>query len=209
MQEHFSLKESSRAMLAFTLRMGNQGTPQSLWNPKLRSMIVRKREAIRIAEQGGGMCHEVGAWLHLKYGWERLAVSYLDAQGRVICAGHYVNALPGGALLDATADQFAEGHDIRVLQPTDAEYGRYRPEFDDEINPRQYPEFADFYWDGVDDCESAQKVEDALGITWWCKDDAHKQRWLAFLQHQVDLGCEFYGNWITAIEQELSSTVGA
>lgn len=150
----------------------------------IRSLRSRFREA----EGGGGMCHAVSEDLGRSRGWTPLSVGYLSLDGTVICAGHYVNVLRDGTLLDATADQFGEGHDIRVLRPGDAEYGRYRPEFYEDYHPGIEPvELAAWArdWNGDVDCDAQDIATDERGAAWWLDDPTPR---LDFLRSQVALG---------------------
>lgn len=167
--------------------------------------IEKLREEIRIEEGGGGMCHVVTECLAAKYGWERLAVSYTDTLGRVICCGHLISALPDGSLLDPTADQMGEGFSVRVLAPNDPDYGRYRPEFDEDVNPSvaMYADFAPFYWNGQADWAHQDTLREQLGEGWWLAD---KSAYLAYLERQVELGGECYRHRKDAVEQLVRST---
>lgn len=204
MSDQFDLYKSALAMCAYTRSMAKacvHAHRAAQWDDSLVPAIETMREAIRIEQEGGGMCHLVSEWLWDKYGWERLPVTYLDPHGRVICAGHLINALPDGSLLDSTADQFGEGHSVRVLRPGDPDYGRYRPEFDEEVNPVHYGEFQDFWWDGSPDFDNQDKVRAELGYGWWLKDTTAL---LDYLRHQVSLGGAPYGPLVLQLEQRFS-----
>jgi hypothetical protein len=208
MQQTFHLQDNARAMHDYVQSMvAKQRTelPPRGWSDDLIASIQSQREEIRVFEKGGGMCHEVAYWLQALHGWEPLSVAYLDEQGRVICAGHYLSALPDGSLLDATADQFGEGNDVRLLLPTDSDYGRYRPDFDEDINPLNpdCPGFAPFYWDGTSDCMAQDAMEAQLGVAWWLTQPAQRARHLDYLRHQVELGADRYSHCVHALESEL------
>lgn len=134
--------------------------------------IVSMREAIRAEEGGGGMCHRVTEALAHDRGWGRLAVSYLATDGEIVTDGHYVNLLADGSILDATADQFGEGHGVRLLRPDDPEYGRYRPEFDEDYNPGTAPELSAWKpaWNGETDWDAHIRIGGERGYGWWLDD---------------------------------------
>lgn len=197
----FDLPSQAKAMHAFSLTMAQSNVHAHRatdWAPRLVGAIEAMREEIRADEGGGGMCHLVSEWLWDQQGWERLAVAYLDPKGTVICAGHLINALPDGSLLDSTADQFGEGHSVRLLQPSDPDYGRYRPEFDDEVNPTRYQEFKDFFWSGKPDFDLQDDVRAERGYGWWVQDPSAL---LAYLEHQVQLGGTEYAPWVRQLKR--------
>jgi hypothetical protein len=134
--------------------------------------IRRVRAEIRVEEGGGGMCHLVTEWLNGDHGLGRLGVTYLDRTGEVVISGHYVNLLADGSILDPTADQTGEGHDVRLLRPGDPEYGRYRPEFDEEYHPGACPELDAWlpFWSGESDYLRQDKVTRERGKGWWVED---------------------------------------
>lgn len=143
--------------------------------------IAAMREGIRAEEGGGGMCHLVTEALAHERGWGRLAVSYLATDGVIVSDGHYVNLLGDGSILDATADQFGEGHGVRLLRPDDPEYGRYRPEFDDDYNPDTAPELAAWKpaWNGETDWDAHIRVAGERGYGWWLDDPRDMLAYLA------------------------------
>lgn len=196
MPETFCLEEQAQATHAYVqallASLARRHTPDALRAPdvdKLRAL----REEVRISEGGGGMCHVMMEILWKEKGWEGLSVSYLDPQGLVICAGHCINFLPDGSILDSTADQFGEGHDVRILRPQDPEYGRYRPEFYQDFDPVQSEEARAFFWNGVWDCEAQDQMVSQRGRGWWLAD---KSLYAAYLRHQVKLGCRDYVAWL-------------
>lgn len=197
----FDLLAQAQAMHAFSMAMAQANVHAhraAPWSQSLVRSIEAMREEIRVDEGGGGMCHLVSEWLWDQQGWERLAVTYLDPRGTVICAGHLINALPDGSLLDSTADQFGEGHSVRLLQPSDPDYGRYRPEFDNDVNPSQYPEFENFFWNGKPDFDHQDDIRSALGYGWWVQDPSAL---LAYLEHQVQLGGSEYSYWVDQLKR--------
>lgn len=204
MTKTFDLQENARAMHSFTLGMveANQRKAKP-WDNSFIPGIEKLREQIRVEENGGGMCHVVTEVLFKQYGWEQLLVSYTDTLGRVICFGHVISALPDGSLLDPTADQLGEGHSVRVLTPTDPDYGRYRPEFDEDINPSvaMYADFAPFYWNGQADSAHQDSMREQFGEGWWLED---KTAYLNYLKHQVALGGASYQYAVKAIERTLA-----
>ena len=86
--------------------------------------IAEIREMVR-AETGGGPCSAAVAGAVERYfGWQRRCGAYLTAAGEPI-ATHVWNVLPMGEILDATADRFGEGEDIRVVLPFEPDVARY------------------------------------------------------------------------------------
>jgi hypothetical protein len=124
------------------------------------------------------MCHLVTEFASDRWGWARAAVAYLSPDGCVICAGHYVCVLPGGAILDPTADQFGERHDVRILYPEDPEHTRYRMEWDGDYNPSTDAEcaaaasFLGTPWTGEDDLDAQNRNRTERGAGWWLSDTA-------------------------------------
>ena len=196
----FNLQDSAHTMLAYAKSMlatdphTHRAKP---WSSRFIASIQREREAIRVEDGGGGMCHIVSELLWDRHGWARFPVTYLDPEGQIICAGHLINILPDGGLLDATADQFGEGHDVRVLAPGSPDYGRYRPEFDEEFNPSRYECVAHFFWNGLSDCDAQDRLRANRGQGWWLPD---KTDYLAYLQHQVELGGSCYSATVEALQ---------
>lgn len=162
--------------------------------PKLRptpqdiAEIEKERHAIRAAEGGGGMCHFVSEWIEHNFGWERASGTYLTPAGEVICGGgHYWNILPDGAILDATADQFGEGHGVRIVEPGDPEWSRYDIEWYRDWHPghaeydpswhraRRAPEA----FTGELDGDAQNRLRKERGDHWWLGDKAAINDYLA------------------------------
>lgn len=199
MRDTFLLQQNGQAMGSYALRMLSTDPHThraTVWDPGMVKEIEAEREAIRIDEGGGGMCHLVSEWLWDRYGWVRVPVAYLDRRGRIICGAHLINILPDGAILDATADQFGEGFSVRHLAPSTLDYGRYRPEFDEDFNPKRYDCVEQFYWDGVEDCQAQDDMRREYGLGWWLQD---RSLYISYLRHQVDLGGECYQPWLDAL----------
>jgi hypothetical protein len=181
-------------MLHYLMRQVHD-QPTSKQNLTARDVawIEKQRESIRDEECGGGMCHEVTALLEEKWKWTRFGVSYLNADGEVICAGHYINVLPDGTIIDPTADQFGEGCSVRVLRPQDTDYGRYRPEFDSDFNPADasFPQISGWAadWHGEDDLAQQKRLEQERGSGWWLDD---KTEFIAYWQAQLEKSDDFY-----------------
>ena len=201
MPTRFCLAEQGGATYEYVQGLLRSRGPRKLsrlWQSSDAAAIRSLRTEVRKEEGGGGMCHVMMEVLWLKNDWEGLSVSYLDPWGRVICCGHCINILPDGSLLDSTADQFGEGHDVRLLAPGDPEYGRYRPEFDEDFHPGQCEEAARFYWTGLLDHQAQDRMTQQLGHGWWLED---KQRYLKYLREQVQLGSGEYQAWIDDLLQ--------
>lgn len=190
---HPLIEQNRKALHAFIIAHLGHNLAGSPWDPVLIAYIEQMREETRVEQQGGGMCHLVSEWLEHDHQWLRLPVSYLSAAGELICAGHYVNVLPDGSIVDATADQFGEGHSVRHLKPDDPAYGQFRPEFDSDYNPTKCAELAAFAWDGRDDFDADNILYEERGPGWWLED---KSAYIAYLRHQVALGGLEYRVWL-------------
>lgn len=144
--------------------------------PEQINRIRQIRDDVR-AEEGEttGMCHLVSEVIENEFGWDRWGGVYTASSGDMICSAHLFNVLPNGALLDATADQFGEGHDIRVIQPDDPEYQRYRMEWMQDYNPDlsdDYPELHGVEWSGEYDSEAQNRLRAERGDRWWINEGA-------------------------------------
>ncbi|NTF18180.1 hypothetical protein G6L37_07155 [Agrobacterium rubi] len=158
--------------------------------------IEALRESIRKEEGGGGMCHYVTEVLQQRYGWERLGVTYLSADGEIICGGgHVVNILPDGSVLDPTRDQFGEGFSVSLIPVASDEMGRYRTEFYDDFHP-MHPDsegqlygWADCY-DGRSDADVQDDLQAARGYGWWLADrsliDCYNKQQAAYSDERWD-----------------------
>jgi hypothetical protein len=167
--------------------MANRGSAVGDLTEAVLAEVRSLRERVRVAEGGGGMCHFVSEILASERRWAQLSVGYLSLDGAMICASHYVNVLGDGTLLDATADQFGEGHDIRIVRPDDPEYGRYRPEFYEDYNPGIDPvALADWLpdWIGLIDFDAQDVVDGERGPAWWLDDPTPR---IEFLRSQIAL----------------------
>lgn len=146
--------------------------------------IRNLRHQIRTEEGGGGMCHFVSEVIYNKFGWQQESGSYLAPNGDVICGGgHLWNVLPDGAILDATADQFGEGQDIRIIEPDDPDYHRYSAEWYSDYHPGM-PEYdwnwrsggrKPEHWTGEMDADQQNRLSKERGHYWWLNDLTHKQ----------------------------------
>lgn len=137
-------------------------------------------------EEGGGMCHVVSEWIEHIFGWERVSGTYLCKDGDIICGGgHLWNILPDGAILDATADQFGEGYDIRIIEPDDPDWKRYDIEWFEDWHPG-HPDY-DPTWErarrtpdkytGVSDIDAQNIISQERGHRWWLKDRTHIEKY--------------------------------
>lgn len=174
---------------------GSFGAQHKDLTETLLEEIRKIREQIRADEGGGGMCHLVTEFLEAERGWKRLTVSRISPSGDVICAAHYVSVLADGTIVDPTADQFGDGHDIRILKPGDAGYGEYRPEFNCDYNPEIYPEelsgWAE-YWAGEEDYDAQDRLAEERGVAWWLEDT---QAFVAYNLEQAELARAAGGEW--------------
>lgn len=151
-------------------------TPEQIRDIRSIRKEVRDEEGVT-----SGMCHFVSEIIHNKYGWTQWSGVYTDPNGDIICSAHLFNILPNGALLDATADQFGEGHDIRVIQPDEPEYLQYRMEWMDDYNPSQsnhYPELKGVEWSGEMDDDAQNRINQERGLGWWISNSEKRDEYL-------------------------------
>lgn len=146
------------------------------------------REEVRAEEGGGGYCHVVSEVLACEYGWSLFSGAYTSLAGEVICEAHVWNLLPDGSILDATADQFGEGHDVRVLTPDNPDFLRYRAEWYPDWNPELCPcecprQLGYSKWTGELDVAQAKRLTSERGEGWWLKDQT---AYLAYQARQCD-----------------------
>ena len=163
------------------------------------------RDEIRAEEFGGGMCSIVGEALEAEHGWRRCGVAYVSADGEVICEAHVVNVLADGTIVDATADQFGEGDEVRVVRPGDPAYGRYRPEFYDDYHPGISASAAAWAgdWAGEMDAEAAGRLQRERGAAWWVDDPTPM---LCYLERQAGYAAAdpYGGKMLASIEAEIA-----
>lgn len=117
------------------------------------SYMTQVVEEIRTEEGLGGQCGFVAEILAGRYGWEMYGGIYHSVNGRPI-GDHMWNVHTlTGTIIDATADQFGEGAQVRVIAPSDPLQTRYRYAETDE----QEAEWLD----------TARRSRDANGGYWW------------------------------------------
>ena len=130
--EMSSCDSARNAWFAAALRHGSPPAPDAAALAGIREI----REGAR-SDAGGGACALEAAFLLEQYfGWPCISGVYLAGNGEPI-ALHTWNLLSGGGILDATADRFGEGHDIRTVLPGDPDWSRYRLEWtrDPQVSP--------------------------------------------------------------------------
>lgn len=168
----------------FTSMSGGRSKASDL-TPEVLDSVRALRERIRREGGGGGLCHVVSEELQSRRGWERVCVGYLSTDGGMVCASHYVCVLGDGTIVDSTADQFGEGHDVRVVHPGDPEYGRYRPDFSEDYHPGLEPVHLAAWlpdWKGLEDFDAQDADTEARGPAWWLEDTTAL---LAYLEEQA------------------------
>lgn len=148
--------------------------------------IRRLREECRVEDGGGGQCSVVSEELGLAYGWHIATGAYTALNGEVICEDHAWNVLPDGSIVDATADQFGEGFDVRIVAPTDPDYRRYRNEWSVDWNPDIMPvecpqQLGYSKWAGEVDIKQVTRLNRERGMGWWLQD---KSAYLAYQAQQ-------------------------
>jgi hypothetical protein len=182
----------------------NRAQPFPGLTPEFLAKLREIRHQCRIDNGGGGSCHLVSEWLDDEYGWDRVSGTYTSADYQdVAITGHLWNLLPDNSILDATADQTGEGHDIRVIHPSDPEYHRYRPEWYPDFHPdhedfekfwaeyqplsfphydgSKYPKFS-----GEDDYTGQNRLRDERGDYWWSTDKEQLARYHDEQQREYD-----------------------
>lgn len=169
------MSELAKASREFFKRLGNTSECTFKLTPEFISEAEALREEIREEERGGGMCHIVTEVLQHRYGWERLYVTYLTADGDIICpGGHVINVLPDGSIVDPTRDQFGEGYSVSHIKPDSHEIGRYRPEFYDDYYPGhpEYPELDAWlpFYHGKDDTSLGDDIKVTKERGYWLTD---------------------------------------
>jgi hypothetical protein len=142
---------------------------------RIASLFARStRHAERDANGGGGQCWPVAMAVEQRFGWPMRSGAYTTLAGEVICEAHYWNEIPGVGLFDATADQFCEGHDVRVITSTCAESRRCRPEWYQDWNPASDPSCPTVLgcsrWGGELDGDQANRLRRERGDGWWVTD---------------------------------------
>lgn len=150
--------------------------------------MVRERALWRAKDGGGGMCHRVARAVDSRFGWPMVTEgTYLSRDDEVICgSGHCWNVLPDGSVLDATADQWCEGHDVRIVRPNEPDYLRYRVGFDHAFNSdipnRRWPELDSCPWNGKSDAWLDGDAGVARGHGWWSADpEAVRVKWERYM----------------------------
>jgi hypothetical protein len=152
-----------------------RGIPLNELSDDIIAEIEKLRATVR-EESPGGMCEIVSECLQQRYQWTPMVVSYLSEDGRIICADHTLVILPDGSLLDATRDQFGEGHSVSLIKAGTQEMGRYRPFFHEDWHPG-HPDDTDgdlsawlpTYTD-KNDYDLADETKLKLGDGWWVDD---------------------------------------
>lgn len=144
--------------------------------------IRAARAYVRASEGGGGRCSVMSEILSIVFGWPMMSGTYLSSDGKVICGdGHVWNILPDGSFLDPTADQFGEGHDVRVVRIGTPEHRRYRigivddGSFEDLV--AAFPVLADIVPDGFDDMKEDERLDLERGPGWWLADRSARWRY--------------------------------
>lgn len=196
--------------------IANWRPPAGLQAPRPEDweMFKKVRHVCRLGGGGGGYCHEVSEWIEDKYRWERVGGSYLSPDGEVCIAGHYWNVLPDGSILDCTADQTGEGHDMVLIGPDDPAHGRYDEEWYDDWHPGH--EDYDPEWrasklrkpfNGKGDFEMQDELEGARGKHWWA---THPDQLKQYLRQQIEYAkmsgdewadAERFERWLDVIEK--------
>jgi len=135
--------------------------------------IRKVRHQIRCEEGNGGQCGFVVEYCAARFGWQGISGTYCNDKDEPICVGHVWCLLPDNAIFDPTADQLGMGHDMRIIEPSDPDYKKYRFEWDRDFNPDladKYPELKGVPWSGKDDVEWANLLRQERGDDWHVTD---------------------------------------
>ncbi len=131
------------------------------------------RHEVRCEEGDGGQCGWVAEIIMNRFGWDMHGGTYCNDVDEPICNDHSWNILPDGAILDATADQMGLGHDIRIVEPSDPDFPKYRTDWHEDYNPGmsdEYPELKDVKWSGKLDMDWANELRRERGREWHVTD---------------------------------------
>ncbi|MGY3581955.1 hypothetical protein ACVIGB_001122 [Bradyrhizobium sp. USDA 4341] len=137
------------------------------------------RQQFRLAAGCGGQCGDVAEYICSRWGWANVGGVYLAPSLEPI-GDHVWNVLPDGSILDATADQFSEGHDVRFLLKDSPDFRRYRPEWTIDYNPDladAYPELAGVTWSQEYDFDVSRRIRAQRGEGWWLPDPSDYRHW--------------------------------
>ena len=172
-------------------------------------MIKQFRDDCRDDAEMGGQCSWVAEAINGEFGWENMSGTYCTKDGSTpVCVSHYWNILPDGAILDATADQMGEGHDIRIVEKTDPEFARYRPEWFSDYHPDSpdydknfpYPHSTE-HWKGELDDEHYDRVAAERGHLFHLDDLTQYEKYLKDLErHGVRRGRRTYNSEWDAVD---------
>ena len=99
--------------------------------------------------------------------------TYCNDADEPICCDHVWCQLPDGAIFDPTADQMGLGHDMRIVEPTDPDFQKYREQWHEDYNPDladEYPELKGRKWSGKLDSDWANEIRAERGQDWHTTD---------------------------------------
>lgn len=114
-----------------------------------------------------GACYEVSQLIFKQFGFHTAEGVYQHSDGRPIYL-HRWNIMPDGSILDGTADQFGEGHDVFTIDPSNAFFQRYRPIWTNAFNPSTIDTYKNMPWTNFSDQDYWNKNQDPQG--WWLED---------------------------------------
>ncbi len=142
-----------------------------------RDEIRAYRHQMRLAGCWGG-CFEVACFIEYRYGWRRVDGVYGLPDGRPIFL-HSWNMMPDGSLVDGTADQFGEGHDIAVHPEGTPDFSRYREKYTAAHNPHETAWLATRAYSGMPDQVfwNEQEARKSLAPGWWLADTGLYLAW--------------------------------
>jgi hypothetical protein len=145
--------------------------------------IRQIRHEIRCEEGAGGQCGWVVEWCQNEFNWCVGAQSgtYCNDADEPICCDHAWCILPDGAIFDPTADQMGLGHDMRIVEPGDPDFHKYRWQWHPDYHPgrEDSPELKDTKWSGKFDDEWAREIRAERGEDWHVTD---KKQYAAYMK---------------------------
>lgn len=152
-EEPENKKSSLRTTAGDTNGIPKTGVKTAVFTLTPAQIAQIKAIVVKVRDGQQGQCGFVAEVLAEKFGWGNYGGFYHAPDGRVI-GDHVWNVHePSGTIIDATADQHGEGHDIKVVHPGDPDYGRYQYGDDEKDDERRWDEsmknrqeHGDFWW---------------------------------------------------------------
>jgi hypothetical protein len=140
--------------------------------------IRSHRHRLRLAGEWGA-CYETSCFIEHHFHWRRRDGVYQLHDGTPVIL-HSWNEADDGTIIDGTADQFFEGHDVAVFGAGDPGRQNYRARYTPTHNPAVTAWLANCPYIGSTDGEYWNGRDQArmLGPGWWLADNRDYLRWL-------------------------------